>query len=91
MILFKIISDSGVKIAALGKEKNSWTDLTNSYESGFYLNGLSLGRIAAGEDAKFCGECRRYRRARLLFVENLQDEWPCGWLVLIYFAYFCKG
>lgn len=32
MARFKIISDSGVKIAALRKEKNSWAYLTNSYE-----------------------------------------------------------
>lgn len=31
MARFKIISDSGVKIVALWKEKNSWSNLTNSY------------------------------------------------------------
>lgn len=62
---FKIISDSGVKIAALWKEKNSWNDLTNSYESGFYLNGLPLGWIVARADAKIRCKCRRYRQNRL--------------------------
>ena len=31
MARFKIISDSGVKIVALWKEKNNWSNLTNSY------------------------------------------------------------
>lgn len=71
---FKIISDSGVKIAALWKEKNSWTDLTNSYESGFYLNGLPLGWIVAGADAKIRCKCRLHPRNGLSFMKNSHDE-----------------
>lgn len=75
---FKIISDSGVKIVALWKEKNSWNDLTNYYESGFYPRRLAPGRIIAGADAKIRCKCRLHPRNGLSFMKNSHDEWPCG-------------
>lgn len=78
MAKFKIISDSGVKIVALREEKNSWNDLTNSYESGFYPRRLAPGRIIAGADAKIRCKCRLHPRNGLSFMKNSHDEWPCG-------------
>lgn len=78
MAKFKIISDSGVKIVALWKEKNSWSNLTNYYESGFYPRRLAPRRIIAGADAKIRCKCRLHPRNGLSFMKNSHDEWPCG-------------